>query len=219
VGGDLRLSRIGGVVQAEAGGDARLSLAPKAGTRSRIQAAGDVVCTLPESASATVEMTAGGELHLAVPVESKSSEGGSVVQLGEGSATLELSAGGDLSLRSGVEEFQGIDIDLGGAIAERVGAEIEAHMAEIEGRIGNLGEKLGYFDADRISRKIRQTLAKAQRKAARAQMRAASIRAESEPPASGAGSAGKERIAVLRMLEQGKLTVAQAEELLKALEA
>ena len=39
---------------------------------------------------------------------------------------------------------------------------------------------------------------------------------DSSEPATGSGD--QERIAVLRMLEEGKLTVAQAEELLQALE-
>ena len=218
VGGDLRISRVAGLVQAVAGGDVRVSILPKASTHSTVQAGGDLSCTVPEDSSARLLLTAGGDLHLAVPVEAMSTATGCEVVLGEGQATVQLSAGGDLSLRTGIEGFGGIDIDLGGAIADRVGAEIEAQMTEIEGRIGGLGEKLGYFDSERIGHKIRQTIAKAQRKAARAQMRAATLRAEAVPSEPAPGSSAQERIAVLRMLEEGKLTVTQAEELLQALE-
>ncbi len=216
IGGDLRMSRVEGLVQAGAGGDVRISMLPKASTQSAIQAGGDLSCTVPETTSARLLLTAGGDLHLAVPVEAASTAGGCEVLLGAGEATVQLSAGGDLSLRTGIEGPEAIAAELGGAIADRVGAEIEAHMTEIEGRIGSLGEKLGYFDSERIGRKIRETIAKAQRKAARAQLRAASLRAGSAEPE--AASGGQERIAVLRMLEEGKLTVAQAEQLLQALE-
>ena len=218
VGGDLRISRVGGLVQAVAGGDARISISPKASTHSGVQAGGDLTCAVPEESSVRLSLTAGGDFHLAVPVEVKSTTTGCEVLLGEGQATVQLSAGGDLTLRTGIEGLGGIDIDLGGAIADRVGAEIEAHMAEIEGRIGSLGEKIGYFDSERIGRKIRETIARAQRKAARAQTRAASLRAEAGSSEPAPESSAQERIAVLRMLEEGKLTVSQAEELLQALE-
>jgi len=218
VGGDLRISRVRGLVQAAAGGDVRISLLPEGSTVSAVQAGGDLSCSVPESCSARLLLTAGGDLRLAVPVEAKSTASGCEVVLGEGQATIQLSAGGDLSLRTGIEGDEAVTADLGGAIADRVGAEIEAQMAEIEGRMGSLGDKLGYFDSERIGRKIRETIGKAQRKAARAQLRAASLRGEVDFSKPATGSGDQERIAVLRMLEEGKLTVAQAEELLQALE-
>ena len=218
VGGDLRLSRVRGLVQAAAGGDVRVSLLPEGSSHSAVQAGGDLSCSVPEASSARLLLTAGGDLRLAVPLEAKPTAGGCEVLLGEGQATIQLSAGGDLSLRTGIEGDEAVAADLGGAIADRVGAEIEARMAEIEGRMGSLGDKLGYFDSERIGRKIRETIAKAQRKAARAQLRAASLRAEVDSSEPVTGSGDQERIAVLRMLEEGKLTVAQAEQLLQALE-
>jgi len=92
-------------------------------------------------------------------------------------------------------------------------------MVEIEGRFGGIVDKLGSFDSERIGRKIRESIAKAQRKAARAQMRATKMRAEVGPTGPVSGSSGEERMTILRMLEKGKLSVDEAENLLQALES
>lgn len=219
VGGNLRLSRVGGLVEAMAGGDARISLKPQGTSRSTVQAGGDLSCTLPETTSARLLLSAGGDLRLAVPVEAVTTPTGCEVKLGQGQATVELSAGGDLFVRTGIEGDEAVASDLGGAIAARVGAEIEAQMVEIEGRFGGIVDKLGFFDSERIGRKIRESIAKAQRKAARAQMRAAKMRAEVGPTGPVSASSGEERMTILRMLEEGKLNVEQAENLLQALES
>ena len=218
VGGDLRLSRVGGLVEAAAGGDARISLQPQGTSRSTVRAGGDLSCTLPETTSARLLLSAGGDLRLAVPVEAVATPTGCELQLGEGKATVELSAGGDLFVRTGIEGDEAVAADLGGAIAARVGAEIEAQMVELESRLGEAADKVGSFDSEAIGRKIRETIAKAQRKAAKAQMRAAKMRADATYTSPEAAASDAERMTVLRMLEEGKISVDEAESLLQALE-
>lgn len=225
IGGDLRLSRIEGVVDVNAGGDGRISLAPQGSTKHRVNVGGDLTCYLPEDSSASLTMKAGGDLRLAVPVETKEVPGGFEVQLGDGVASVELSAGGDLNLRTGVETDDVVAADLGEAIAVRVGAEIESQMAEIEDRLSGLGDRLQTFDPDRVGRKIRTSIAKAQRKAARAQRKAARAQRKAGqrgtialPPRS-SDTSEEERLIILRMVEQGKISVEEAESLLQTLDS
>ena len=222
LGGDLRLSRVEGVVEITAGGDAKISLSPQGDSKSALTAGGDLNCYLAESASVQVKLSAGGDLRLAVPVEATDIPGGSEVQLGDGEGLLELSCGGDLILRTGADPEEVVAVDLGEAIAARVGAEIEAHMIDFEEGLTGLGDRLQTFDSERVGRKIRISIAKAQRKAARAQRKVVRHRrtaANMKNFTSGVrGPSEDERLLILRMLEEGKISVEEAESLLGALE-
>jgi hypothetical protein len=177
---------------------------------------------VPEGASGYFKLQIGGDCRLAVPVQAVDTPGGCEVRLGEAVPEVSLTAGGDLTLRAASADSEVAAADIGDAIAIRVGAEIETHMAEIEDRLSGLGDRMQSFDSDRIGRKIRSSIAKAQRRAAKAQRRAASMRDfKVERPATGMGSepTDEERLMILRMLEQGKISVEEAETLLEALEA
>lgn len=225
LGGDLRLSRVEGLVQVTAGGDARVSLSPQGDSKSAIDVGGDLSCYLAQSASVRVRLEAGGDLRLAVPVEATETSGGTEIQLGEGKAEVDLSCGGDLTLRTGSDSEQVVAVDLGEAIAARVGAEIETHMIDIEEGLTGLGDRLLSFDAEKIGHKVRTSIARAQRKAARAQRKAArhrrtaaSMKEFNIGSASSRGASEDERLLILRMLEKGKITVEETESLLGALE-
>ncbi len=221
IGADLRLSRVGGPVDATAGGDGKLSLEPAADTTNSVSVGGDLSCYVPEQASVHLKLRAGGDYRLAVPAQVQEVDGGREVRLGDAAAEIRLSAGGDLVLRAGEADDQAVVADLGEAIAMRVGAEIETHMAEIEDRLSGLGDRLQTFDSERIGRKIRSSIARAQRKAARAQRRAAQrrdFRVEVPSAARRAEASDEERLTILRMVEQGKISIDEAESLLEALE-
>ena len=226
LGGDVRLSRVEGFVQVTVGGDAKLSLSPHGDAKSAVTAGGDMNCYIAESASVHVMLIAGGDLRLAVPVDATDIPGGCEIQLGESEAELKLSCGGDLLLRTGADVEEVAAVDLGEAIAARVGAEIEAHMYDIEEGLTGLGDRLQTFDSDRIGNKIRASIEKAQRKAAKAQRKAArqrrtatTIKSIDIGPSSGKGASEKERLLILRMLEEGKINVEEAESLLGALDS
>lgn len=229
IGGDLRLSRSPGVIDVSAGGDGKVSLEPAAGTVSSIRVGGDLSGYVAEPASALLKLQAGGDLRLEAKGELQEtppkvlglSAEGQQLRIGAGEAEVRLTAGGDLTLRSGQDAEELAAADLGEAIAMRVGAELETHMAEIEGRLSGLGDRLQGFDSERIGRKIRSSIARAQRKAARAQRRAARRR-ELHIDVPTRGSRGEpsdeERLMILRMVEQRKISVDEAESLLQALE-
>jgi len=218
VGSDLRLNDVGGSVQATVGGDAILTLLPPAGSRSVIQAGSDLRCSLPEQASVRVQLFAGGDVRVAVPTECEEVGGGCLVRLGGEEAELELRAGGDIGLRSGEEKWALPELDFGEVVAASVGAELGTQMADLEFKLNGLGNHLS-FDAGRIGRRLRQAVQRAHRRAERAHRRSEAVKVLA-PDATGGGEgpSDEERMLVLRMLEQGKLSVDQADSLLQALE-
>ncbi len=226
LGGDVRLSRAEGEVQITAGGDAKVSLSPQEDANSDVTAGGDLNCYVAENASVHITLIAGGDVRLAVPVDATDIPGGCEIQLGDSKAELKLNCGGDLILRTGADAEEVAAVDLGEAIAARVGAEIEAHMFDIEEGLTGLGDRLQTFDSDKIGNKIRVSIEKAQRKAAKAQRKAArhrrtatAIKSIDFGTSAGNGASEKERLMILRMLEEGKISVEEAETLLGALDS
>jgi hypothetical protein len=218
VGGDLRLREVQGATQATAGGDALLNLLPPVGSRSAVRAGGDLRCALPAQASVRVQLFAGGDVRVAVRTECEEAGGGCLVRLGAEEAELELRAGGDISLRSGEEGWVRPEMDFGEAVAASVGAELGQQMAGLEFKLNGLSEHLP-FDAGKLTRRLRQAVERAQRKAERARRRAEAVKGlvpeaglQDEP------ASEEERMIVLRMLEQGRISVDQADSLLGALE-
>jgi hypothetical protein len=225
VGADLVLHKVTGLVEATVGGDASLSLTPQADAPSVVTAGGDLSCRLPDDVSAQITMQAGGDMAMPTDVEPVSENGGTVIRLGEAEATIELTAGGDLWLRVGKREMDFAEDFVGSVMGE-----LDARLAEMEARFNAIGAGMYTFDAERIGERVRRSVERARRKATKAQARAAK-RAEKYarkhgrrrsitiggPEPSGPGVSEEERMAVLRMLEQGKISVEEAEQLLKTL--
>ncbi|MGD8554071.1 MAG: hypothetical protein PVJ07_09930 [Anaerolineales bacterium] len=221
-GGDLRLRRVDGDVQASAGGDAWLDLSPQAGTRASVSVGGDLALFLPAHASANILLQAGGDVQVrGMPTPMVAVEGVRI-QLGEGEAELALSAGGDAWLQAGEAAADDMQFDLG----EEISARVTSHLSEIADRFGSWGAKISSVDHDRIGRHVRRSVKRAVRRSSRAGKRfrldfetgPGSRFSRSGRSAAGGGATESERMAVLKMLEQGKLTGEQADSLLRALE-
>lgn len=217
VGGDIRLRQVGGAVEVSAGGDASVRLAPPPDSTSRIRAGGDIRAVLPGDASAVVRVTAGGDLMLPNPSESVVVEGPGVICCGSGSATVELACEGDLSLRlGGLGRTVGLEADL----QEQIDARVKSSIAEMEASLEELGLDSLSIDSERIGQRVRKAVARALRAAGGGGI-AAGARDEDRPgPTANDQSvaADEEHLAVLRMLEEGKINAEQAEALLRALE-
>jgi len=221
VGGDLILRKIDGQVEATIGGDTSASLTAMPHLRSIVKTGGDLSCSLPDQASATVTLKAGGDITVPGMFEGEEDDQQRVIQLGEGEAEINLSAGGDLLLRVGLED-PGYPDELFGNLLR----DFDSKAVEIEARFGAMGAGLYGFDADRIGEKVRRSIARAQRKASRASAHAK--RKTKHRPAFkfrfGGGdfprteATDEERLAILRMVEAGKISVGEAEKLLEALE-
>ncbi|HEY43562.1 MAG TPA: DUF2089 domain-containing protein [Anaerolineae bacterium] len=225
VGADLVLHNVTGLVEATVGGDASLSLSPKADASSVVIAGGDLSCRLPEDVSVQITMKAGGDMAMPSEVERVSENGATVIRLGDAETAIELTAGGDLWLRVGKMEMDFAEDFVGSVMGE-----LDARLAEMEARFNAIGAGMYTFDAERIGERVRHSVERARRRATKAQERAAK-RAEKyahkygrrhsitiggpeprEPLVS-----DEERLTILRMLEQGTISVEEAEKLLKTL--
>jgi hypothetical protein len=116
---------------------------------------------------------------------------------------------------------------------EGLGVQVEAHLAQVADRLPWVLDRAGIAgeEADRIAREVRaageRALRRAERRASRASrlaerrvMRHEAARRREEPvPAAAQAPPGavEERLTVLRLLNSGKLSKAEADELLEAL--
>jgi hypothetical protein len=218
VEGDIRLRQVDGAVEVTVGGDASVRLTPPPDSTSRIRAGGDITAVLPGNASAVVRVTAGGDLLLPSPSESVVVEGPGVICCGSGSASVELTCEGDLSLRlGGLGRAGGWGPDL----QEQINARVKSSIAEMEASLEELGLDSLSIDSERIGQRVRKAVARALRAAGGGAGIGAGIMDEDRSgSAAKAQSSGgdEEHLAVLRMLEEGKINAEQAEALLRALE-
>lgn len=232
--GPLALGRVGGDLSAKAlaaqgraedvQGDISLSTAFAPGAEYRFRAQGDVVCRLTPETSARLELRWRGDLRSTVPglVLAPSGNAATAI-LGTGQATVVLEAGGDLILRPD-EEWRGFDFAAGVRL-EGLGVQVDVE------RIRRQAERM----AEQIRRKAERDAEKARRQAeraaARAQRRAqgyarlgrwftwssAPPAAETAPDRADEPVGDEERLAILRMVENGQISAAEAAKLLEAL--
>jgi hypothetical protein len=234
VGGDLLLGDVSGSLEASVGGDAVVDLRAEAGTRTMVQTGSDLSCRLPEDPSANIHIQAGGDLHLPVGIKADGPTQEFDFILGEGAAEIDLRAGGDLDLRYGTSD-ESFDTNFVGDIL----TEVDAKLAEMEARFNAMGAGMYSFEADRIGERVRRSVRQAQRRASRAARKAEERARKAHgkqldfkfdidrewPDLRFADFAqvqqeisDEERLTILRMVEDGKISVDEAEELLKALE-
>ncbi|TFH35853.1 MAG: hypothetical protein E4G99_06340 [Anaerolineales bacterium] len=234
VGGDLLLGEVSGSIEVMIGGDAVVDLKAIPGTVAKVQAGSDLSCRLPKDPSARIQLQVGGEMHVPSGLVSDGEAQTLDVTLGGGEAEIELSAGGDLQLKYG-KSTEGYDADFVGGML----SEVDVKLAEMEAHFNALGIGMDSFDADRIGERVRRSVRQAQHRAERATQKAEDVArkargkhlnfkfdvdgewpdlrfadfTESQPVVS-----DEERLTILHMVENGKLSVDDAEALLQALE-
>lgn len=234
VSDDLAIRGVGGSLKVDVDDDVVVHLEPKPDQEYSIVAGDDIMLVLPEDTNAILNMS-GDRISVNFPGVELDDATTQEVTLGEGAAKINLNAGSRLlvSTREGAAEsadefgnFAGMMFDWGSW-----GREIGEHW-------GSLGQEIG----DRVSRKAQETVERAARKAevaaqrmerhARRQERHARKAArkgakfpftfdtDKFPPAPKPAEpvSDEERITILNMLAEKKITSEQAEELLTALE-
>jgi hypothetical protein len=245
VGGDTNAQAAGGdMVEARAGGDVVVYITEGVRERMALRAGGDVVMYLPANASGSFALNSGAE---EITLDFTRTEGAQSqlieshfyeFRLGEGGPRIEAQAGGDIRVSDEPVEPEPISGDL-----ER----LENAWADARGRFGSPGWSAGFgFDrssawADMVSRRAQEAARRAEQRVQAASRRTEEqIRQAAEremrrgeryggypppppPPSRPAGPRGepvteKERLMVLQMLQENKITVEQAEQLLAALE-
>jgi hypothetical protein len=220
VADDLALRGARGDIKVNVGEDVVVYLEPREDGQYLVTAGDDILMVLPTTANATVTMQ-GDEIDVAWPgIQNDPEATQRVVVLGSGSAKITLSAGGDVRLTN------------------------QANAAESVDEFGNFAAL--NFDwsgfGERISRTVQAATSRAARSADEATRRAErhaerhARRWGRNPPPGAWGDFGpkgmptppgmpksepvaeEERMAILKMLQEKKITAEQAEQLLQALE-
>jgi len=222
VEGSLFLRHVRGAIQAQARGDVQAELAPPPGSHSRVQAGSDLTCRLPPDASVLVNYRAEGDVRVGLPSHARAVGTTGSAQLGSGEAALDLECGGDLRLETTGGGGAGLNDEWRQDLEARIEAEVESALADIES-----GQRLRGMPGmmrDDIAARIRVSMGKARRGAHRPGRapeagRPRDVRISfGEPPAGSADVGDEERLAILRMVESGTITVEQAEQLFRAME-
>ncbi|HRQ23722.1 MAG TPA: hypothetical protein PLF42_09885 [Anaerolineales bacterium] len=218
VADDLALRDVRGNVTANVAEDVVFYLNPQAGNTYSITAGDDILLVMPPKADAALTLNADEIVFDWKGVENEDDATSRVVTLGDGSAAINLSAGGDIR------------------VSNRADA---GESAEDFGNFAGMGMDWSGF-GDRISRRVEQATERAQRKIEAAARRIEHKTRDAErrarrgkggleigrwgwdfsgapkPPKSQASD--EERLAILKMLQEKKITAEEAETLLAALE-
>jgi hypothetical protein len=210
VADDLALRDVRGNVSANVSEDVVFYLNPQAGNTYSISAGDDILLVMPPKANATLTLN-GDEIDVEWKgVERDDDATSRVITLGDGSAAVTLNAGGDIRVTNQPNA---------------------GDSAEDFGNFAGIGFDWSGF-GDRISRQVDQITNRATRHADKAINRAtrrvdAKINAYGgnwDSPSKGVPMSPKpqatdeERMAILKMLQEKKITAEDAEKLLAALE-
>ena len=238
-GKDLR----GGMNVHSVKGDMSLKTALTPGTTYSGRADGSVMARFPAESSARFTLEAKGTISAKLPQVEEQEAGRVVGQAGAGEAQVVLSAGGDLSVKvRGPKESAApvIAVTLGESLAAQIEAQIAEHLGELEIDARTQREidkaiRRAEREVAKAQRRVEREAARGEERARRAQERAARAarrvrdrvarRSRKQGVSFGPGRSARapkvseeEQLAVLRMLQEGKISAEQAEMLLQALE-
>jgi hypothetical protein len=231
VSDDLAVHGVGGNLKVDVNEDVVVHLDPKAGQEYTVMAGDDILLVLPSDANVTLTMS-GDEINVHLPNVQPEDSTSRVVTLGDGSAQIRLDAGGDVLVtdREDAAEnadeygnFAGMMFDWG-----NWGREIGQKWGDFGRQFGERASKRAQEAAARAARKAEATARRAERHLDRkfgvhSDRRSARFswswdpsrmpRASQSEPVS-----DEERMTILRMLSEKKITSEEAEKLLSALE-
>jgi hypothetical protein len=220
VADDMALRGGRGNVKVNVGEDVVVYLEPKADGAYSITAGDDILLVLRPNANATLSMN-GEEIDVDWPgVENQEDVTERVLVLGDGSAKVSLHAGGDIRVTNNAEagssaedfgNFAGLNFDWSG-FGERISRQVEQATARAAKRAEEAARRVERH-AERHARRWRGNV-----KVGRWnwEMGPGGIPTPPTPPSEPV--AEEERMAVLKMLAEKKITAEQAEQLLNALE-
>ena len=220
VADDLALRGARGNVKVNVGEDVVVYLEPKTDGNYSITAGDDILMVLKPNANVTLSMN-GDEIQVDWPgIENQEDVTERVLVLGDGSAKIALNAGGDIRVTNDAEA---------------------GNSAEDFGNFAGMNFDWSGF-GERISRQVEQATARAAKRAEEAARRVERHAERQSRRWRGAGRSGpwnwetgprgfptppmppsepvaeEERMAILKMLAEKKITAEQAEQLLNALE-
>jgi len=216
VADDLALRGARGNIKVNVGEDVVVYLDPQPDGSYSIVAGDDILLVLPPSANATLDVQ-GDEIIFDWPgVEKEEDETERTVVLGNGSARISLNAGGDVRVSNRVDagefaeefgNFAGLNFDWSG-FGERISRDVERAARRAE-EIAKRAER----HAERHARKWKGKVG-----VGRWNWNISPNGVITPPGAPSEPVSEDERLAILKMLQEKKISAAQAEELLRALE-
>ncbi|MCZ2126151.1 MAG: hypothetical protein LC099_00060 [Anaerolineales bacterium] len=209
---DLALRDARGNISANVGEDVALYLKPQAGNSYSIHAGDDILLVMPPKTGATLALSAD---LIAVEwdgVENEDDSASRVLTLGDGAAQIALSAGGDIRVSNRADagesaadfgNFAGMSMDWSGLgeaisrqVSERINEKIQQKMGQIEEKMRGRGKTR--FASNSWS------------------WSGASKGVPASPP--NPKATDEERLMILQMLQDKKISAEDAEKLLAALE-
>ena len=231
VNGDLLLRDISGSIRVEKVNGSlavRTDFAPE--TVSYFGSSLEAVFRLSSEADVRFVLPLDAEVHLEQGIQAFTEGDRQIVMLGSGAATVEVQDAQYVTIRQ-----RGKQDEAAFAYSFALGHDLSQHLAEIsaqlETKLDAIETDLGNTISDRVLSHVERRLSQARRQVAAAQRRvereaersthhraSVDFGRPAEMAASGPGMTDDERLAVLTMLEEGKISVAEAEKLLSALE-
>ncbi len=241
VRGDLAARDLdGGAVVEHVSGDVSLSTALAKGATYRFQASGDISAKVDVGSGARLTLK-GSEVHCRLPLQTTERTVDRVIgTLGDGSAELTLQASGDLSVTERGETWGWAGEEQWESAMGSWSQQFEAQMADMQRKLEERLASIPYVDGEKVARRAQEAAERArrqaQRTAERAQARAERAARKHEarghgmrwswsapqppkpprPPAEPVSDT--ERMAILKMVADKKITADEASRLLAALE-
>lgn len=227
VSDDLALHGVGGNLKVDVDEDVIVHLEPKPGQEYSIVAGDDILLILPAEANATLAMKA-DVIKMDWPGMKPEDTTARVVTLGDGSAQIRLDAGGDVLVTNRLDaaesadefgNFAGIMFDWG-----NWGREIGQNWGNFGREMGERMSERAQEAADRAARKAEAAGRRAERKMRRGMRATAEVGRwkwefpSGKPIEPAAPVSDEERMTILRMLAEKKISAEEAEKLLTALE-
>lgn len=245
VGGDAILKVAGGAIHIRAGGDLDLWLGGSDGENIRAQSNGDVLIGLPQNGNADLDLNSRGrdiKVEIAGGTEEIEKRFHHLV-LGDGSQKISVEAGGDIYVTDHpgelADKFDGLN-DLEDELEESWKNADEARSENLEDfsfDFSNRAEELTNRINKRVEEAMRQADTRMQEAMKRLEQRTRRLERHGFvppippfppvgprrpgadiPTAKKAGASEEEKLLILKMLQEKKITVEEAEKLLEALE-
>jgi hypothetical protein len=242
VGGDAMLKVASGAVHIRAGGDLCLWVETADGENIRAQANGDVVIGLPQNDNADLDLNSRGrdiKVEIAGGAEEIEKRFHHLV-LGDGSQKISVEAGGDISVTDNLgvlgDSFDALD-NLADELEGNWKNADESHAERMEDFSHDFSSRAEDL-TDRINKRVEEVMRQAdthiQEAMKRLEQRTRRMerhgfvppvppvpprhQAAENPTGKKAGASEEEKMLILKMLQEKKITVEEAEKLFEAME-
>ena len=222
VADNLALRGARGNIKVNVGDDVVVYLEPKANGAYAVNAGDDILLVLPQHTNATVSMN-GDSIDVDWPGLEKDADATQrVVVLGDGSAQISLNAGGDVRLTNKADaaesadefgNFAGLNFDWSG-FGDRISRQVEQATA----RAAKRAEEAARRVERHVERQVRKGRGGLEMGRWNWEFGKGMPKPPNPPEPPSEPVVEEERMTILKMLAEKKITAQQAEELLNALE-